>query len=237
MNIGKFSKAIISKFSRQFMKQSILLTLLTFLLTVSVSEKSSAQTGQLLGGNVLNGALTGTALGAATMGLQNSSDFAPLRVGLGSGILAGAGVAVYDIVTLPKGQEFFISGMFNDGNNSSVIILLDTFYGAAGGAILGSAVMLIGNKPIVEGLQYGSSIGTWVGFGVGLFDSFFYAERNSDFVSSNLLNRSSLFEIDHEQFRIGMISPDIIAKKSLNTEQLKYDFEPVLNMISFRAQF
>jgi len=171
------------------------------------------------------------------MGLQNSSDFEPLRVGLGSGILAGAGVAVYDIVTLPQGQEFFISGMFNDGNNSSVIILLDTFYGAAGGAILGSAVMLIGNKPIVEGLQYGSSIGTWVGFGLGLFDSFFYAERNSDFVSSNLLNRSSLIEIDRDQYTFGMISPDIVAQKSLGSDRLKYDFAPVLNMLSFRAQF
>jgi len=219
------------------MKQFTLLSLFVFLLTVTVSEKSSAQTGQLLGGNVLNGALTGTALGAATMGLQNSSDFAPLRVGLGSGILAGAGVAVYDIVTLPQGQEFFISGIFNDGNNSSVIILLDTFYGAAGGAILGSAVMLIGNKPIVEGLQYGSSIGTWAGFGFGLFDSFFYAERNSDFVSSNLLNRSSLIEIDREQFTFGMISPDIVANKSLDTDQLKYNYSPVLNMVSFRARF
>jgi len=219
------------------MKQFTLLSLFVFLLTVTVSEKSSAQTGQLLGGNVLNGALTGTALGAATMGLQNSSDFAPLRVGLGSGILAGAGVAVYDIVTLPQGQEFFISGIFNDGNNSSVIILLDTFYGAAGGAILGSAVMLIGNKPIVEGLQYGSSIGTWAGFGFGLFDSFFYAERNSDFVSSNLLNRSSLIEIDREQFTFGMISPDIVANKSLDTDQLKFNYSPVLNMVSFRARF
>jgi len=219
------------------MKQFTLLTLFLLLLSVTISEKSSAQTGQLLGGNVLNGALTGTALGAATMGLQNSSDFAPLRVGLGTGILAGAGVAVYDIVTLPQGQEFFISGIFNDGNNSTVIILLDTFYGAAGGAILGSAVMLISNKPIVDGLQYGASIGTWAGFGVGLFDSLFYAERNSDFVSSNLLNRNSLIEIDREQFSVGMISPDIIAKKSLDTDQLKYDFAPILNMISFRAQF
>lgn len=219
------------------MKNLSLLTLFLFLLTVTVSEKSSAQTGSLLGGNVLNGALTGTALGAATMGLQNSSDFTPLRIGLGAGILAGAGVAAYDIITLPQGQEFFISGMFNDGNNSSVIVLLDTFYGAAGGAVLGSAVMLIGNKPIVDGLQYGSSVGTWVGFGLGLFDSFFFAERNSDFVSSNLINRSSLIEIDREQFSIGLISPDVIAQKSLDTDQLTYDYAPALNMISFRAQF
>ncbi len=219
------------------MKRLSLLTIFLFLITVTVSEKTTAQTGSLLGGNVLNGALTGTALGAATMGLQNSNDFAPLRIGLGAGILAGAGIAAYDIITLPQGQEFFISGMFNDGNNSSVIILLDTFYGAAGGAILGSAVMLIGNKPIVGGLQYGSSIGAWAGFGLGLFDSFFYAERNSDFISSNLLNRGSLIEIDREKFSVGLISPDVIAKKSLDSDRLKYDFAPALNMISVRAQF
>lgn len=219
------------------MKNISLLTLLLLFMTVTLTEKSNAQTGALLGGNVLNGALTGTALGAATMGLQNSNDFAPLRVGLGAGILAGAGVAVYDIVTLPQGQEFFISGMFNDGNNSSIIILLDTFYGAAGGAILGSAVMLIGNKPIVDGLQYGSSIGAWTGFGLGLFDSFFYAERNSDFISSNILNRNSLIEIDNNNFKVGLISPDLVSQLSLNSDQLKYDFAPALNMVSFRAQF
>lgn len=219
------------------MKNISLLTLLLLFMTVTLTEKSNAQTGALLGGNVLNGALTGTALGAATMGLQNSNDFAPLRVGLGAGILAGAGVAVYDIVTLPQGQEFFISGMFNDGNNSSIIILLDTFYGAAGGAILGSAVMLIGNKPIVDGLQYGSSIGAWTGFGLGLFDSFFYAERNSDFISSNILNRNSLIEIDNNNFKVGLISPDLVSQLSLDSDQLKYDFAPALNMVSFRAQF
>jgi len=205
--------------------------------TFSTVEKSHAQTGQLLGGNVLNGALTGTALGAATMGLQNSNDFAPLRVGLGAGILSGAGLAVYDIVTLPKGQEFFISGIFNDGNNSSVIILLDTFYGAAGGAVLGSAVMLIGNKPIVDGLQYGSSIGAWAGFGFGLFDSFVFAERNSDFVSSNLINRSSLIQFEQNNVEFGLVSPDLIAQKSLNSSELRYEISPALQVVSMKARF
>lgn len=218
-------------------RYSLLFSIIFALITLFSVQNTHAQTGQLLGGNVLNGALTGSALGAATMGLQNSNDFAPLRVGLGAGILAGAGVAVHDIVTLPQGQEFFISGMFNDGNNSTVIILLDTFYGAAGGAILGSAVMLIGNKPIVEGLQYGSSIGTWAGFGLGLFDSFFYAERNSDFVSSKLMNRSSLVEIEHRNVEMGFLSPDLIAQKSLDSSQLRYDISPALQMISLKARF
>ncbi len=216
------------------------LTLLFFALLFMISitpQKSLAQTGTLLGGNVLNGALTGTALGAATMGLQNSNDFAPLRIGLGSGILAGAGLAVYDVVTLPSGQEFFISGIFNDGNNSSIIILLDTLYGAAGGAVLGSAVMLIGNKPIVDGLQYGSSIGAWAGFGLGLLDSFVFAERNRDFISANLFDRNSLIEVQHDRVTLGMISPDLVAQTSFTNEALTVEVQPAVKMFSLNARF
>jgi hypothetical protein len=219
------------------MKRLILLPLALLLITLISPQKSSAQTGTLLGGNVLNGALTGTALGAATMGLQNSNDFAPLRVGLGAGILAGAGLAVYDVVTLPSGQEFFISGIFNDGNNSSIIILLDTLYGAAGGAVLGSAVMLIGNQPIVEGLQYGSSIGAWAGFGLGLLDSFVFAERNRDFISEHLLDRNSLIEFQGDHITLGMISPDLIAQTSFSNQALTVEVQPALRMFSLNARF
>ena len=156
------------------MKKTVLSILFCaiFFFSFSFQKTADAQTVDLLGGNVLNGAVTGTFLGVGVMGLQNSDDFAPLRIGLGAGILGGAGIAVYDISTLPQGQQFFISGLFNDGNNSSIIILLDTMYGAAGGAVLGTAVMLIQNKPIVEGLQYGGSAGVWAGFGLGLLMPF-----------------------------------------------------------------
>ncbi|MEX2436152.1 MAG: hypothetical protein WD735_05655, partial [Balneolaceae bacterium] len=168
------------------MKKGIRSLLLILLFFISQQALTQAQTKELLAGNVLNGAITGTLLGAATMGLNNSDDLTPLRIGVGSGILGGAGIAAYDLITLPKGQQFYISGIFNDGRNSSVLILLDTFYGAAGGAVLGSAVMLISNQPIIDGLQYGSGVGAWAGFGLGLLDSFFIAERNRDFISSKL---------------------------------------------------
>src|SRR6056297_3097956 len=177
------------------------------LFSFSFQESAKAQTIDLLGGNVLNGAVTGTFLGVGVMGLQNSDDFAPLRVGLGAGILGGAGIAVYDISTLPQGQHLFISGLFNDGNNSSIIILLDTMYGAAGGALLGTAVMLIQNKPIIEGIQYGGSAGVWAGFGMGLVDAFLLSERNSDFTANALLDRSSLVEFQTAGMDIGLGKP------------------------------
>lgn len=219
------------------MRQNITILLLAISFAILTSFSAQAQTGKLLGGNVLNGAITGTALGAATMGITNNSDFTPLRVGLGSGILVGAGIALYDVATLPSGQEFFISGIFNDGNNTSIIILLDTMYGAAGGALIGSAVMLIGNKPIVEGLQYGASIGTFAGFGLGLLDGFIFAERNQDFLSSNLLQRDSLIEFTKQGVDFGLIQPKIYSFNQLSENKLSAEFEAGLQMLSISKRF
>lgn len=219
------------------MRKKITILLSAIIFTLLFSLTVQAQTGKLLGGNVLNGAITGTALGAATMGITNNSDFTPLRVGLGSGILAGAGIALYDVATLPSGQEFFISGIFNDGNNTSIIILLDTMYGAAGGALIGSAVMLIGNKPIVDGLQYGASIGTFAGFALGLADGLFFAERNQDFLSSNLLQRNSLIEFSNQGLDIGLIQPKLYGYTQLSENQLSAELEAGLQMISITGRF
>jgi hypothetical protein len=220
------------------MKRVYLVLITAMLLFVIQPDHARAQTGQLLGGNVLNGAITGGMLGAATMGLNNSGDLTPLRIGLGAGILGGAAVALYDVVTLPSGQQFFISGVFNDGSNSSIIILLDTFYGAAGGALLGTAVMLVTNKPILEGLQYGSGIGAWTGFAFGLLDSFVFAERNRDFVSSSdILNRSSLLEFSAAGLDIGMLRPELILQKNTSIDQLSVRPEPVLGVVNFSRSF
>jgi hypothetical protein len=216
---------------------STILFITLFLFSSLYHKKAHAQTIDLLGGNVLNGAVTGTFLGAGVMGLQNSDDFAPLRVGLGAGILGGAGIAVYDIATLPKGQQFFISGLFNDGNNSSIIILLDTMYGAAGGAVLGSAVMLIQNKPIVEGLQYGGSAGVWAGFGMGLVDAFLLSERNRDFTAASILNRSSLIEFETAGFNIGMGKPALYKTFSADNRTPGYKLNPGIKFLSVGSSF
>lgn len=210
----------------------------TILLTSTLlQKKASAQTVDLLGGNVLNGAVTGTLLGVGVMGLQNSDNFAPLRIGLGAGVLGGAGIAIHDIATLPQGQQFFISGIFNDGNNSSIIILLDTMYGAAGGAVLGSAVMLIQNKPLVEGLQYGGSAGVWAGFGLGLIDAFILSERNRDFTANVLINRSSLLEFDAGSVDIGIGQPALYKSISNTGNSFHYKLNPGVKILSVGGNF
>lgn len=221
------------------MKTTVLTILFSAILLLSFpfQKNVEAQTIDLLGGNVLNGAVTGTFLGASVMGLQNSDDFGPLRTGLGAGILGGAGIAVYDISTLPQGQQFFISGLFNDGNNSSIIILLDTMYGAAGGALLGTAVMLIQNKPIIEGIQYGGSAGVWAGFGMGLVDAFLLSERNSDFTANALLNRSSLVEFQTAGIDVGIGKPTLFRIFSEDSRSPGYKYNPGVKLLSIGGSF
>ena len=208
-----------------------------FFATILSQKKAEAQTIDLLGGNVLNGALTGTLLGVGVMGLQNNDDFAPLRIGLGAGILGGASIALYDIATLPQGQQFFISGLFNDGNNSSIIILLDTMYGAGTGAVIGTAVMLIQNKPIIKGLQYGGSAGIWAGFGLGLVDAFLLAERNRDFAAASILDRSSLIETRAGALDIEFIKPALYQTLKFGDQSLGIDLKPGVKIFSVSSRF
>ncbi len=219
------------------MFKKITVSVLALALVTLLSVDVKGQTGSLLGGNIFNSAITGTAIGAATMGVTNNSDFTPLRVGLGSGILFGAGMALYDVTTLPSGQQFYISGLINNGNNTSIILLLDTMYGAAGGALIGSAVMLIANKPIVDGLQYGSSIGTFAGFGLGLLDIFIFSERNENYISSSMSERHSLIQFSDSNLNIGLIQPRLYSFNEFSDNSLSVEFTPGLQLLSINKSF
>lgn len=208
--------------------------LLLLILSLYLSE-TKAQTIEILGGNILNGAVTGSILGAATMGLQDSNDLTPLRIGVGVGTIAGAGIAIYDVASLPRGEQLFISGVFNDGTNTSIIILLDTFYGAAAGAVMASAGMLIANRPIVDGLQYGSSIGAWIGFGFGLIDAFSIAQRNRDFIGASLWERRSLIEANFDNTTIGFVQPALVSTSNYFSDgSIKTKIHPVMGVVSLK---
>lgn len=193
----------------------LLISCFTLLLVSSTQITSTqAQTIKILGGNTLNGAVNGTMLGGATMALQNSNDFEPLRVGLGAGTLYGLTVGIYDISQASKGQQYYVSGTFNDGDNSTILVLLDTFYGAAGGAIVATSVNLIADRAVEEGLQYGAGIGAWAGFGFGLIDAFILAERAGDFEASASQSTSSRgglvsFNNQHSGYSVSLLNPTI----------------------------
>jgi hypothetical protein len=204
------------------------------------TRTTQAQAIEIMGGNALNGAINGTILGGAIMGLTNNTSFTPIRVGLGTGILYGVGVGAYDVST-NDGNPIVVSGVFNDGYNSSIIVLIDTFYGAAAGAVVGTSVMLIAGQPLIDGLQYGSSAGAIVGFGFGLVDSFMLSERESASpsagYSSNRDAASGIVSLQlNDNASLGFVSPSLIdvyesetgfslnSKLSVNMLNIKFRF-------------
>jgi hypothetical protein len=217
-------------------KKHLLLLLLASAIIASASQSLKAQTIELLGGNTLNGAMNGVILGGATMALQNSDDLEPARVGLGAGTLFGIGIGVYDLSRTQKGQQFYISGTFNDGTNTSILILLDTIYGAAAGAVVASSVALIVKDPIVDALQYGSGAGAWAGFGFGLIDAFMFAE-GPNFAQQNVsLQQSTVnglltYTSTSNNVEVGVISPDIVYQKELTQSSLARTLQPSLNLV------
>ena len=224
------------------MKSATKTIIIALVLSIGISFSANSQSIKLLGGDLANGAINGLALGGATMALQNSSDRAPLRVGLGAGILYGLGVGIYDNSIISKGEQFYISGTFNDGNNSTILVLLDTFYGAAGGAAIGSAISLIANDPIIDGLQYGAGAGAWIGFGFGLIDSFVLAEGPDDLrVSATPAQRTAegmvTYSSDSNNLSLGFINPAIFSQKEISTQTIKMNHTMGVEAVNVRIDF
>lgn len=218
------------------MKKHLLLLLLVSGLIAGSFQSLKAQSIELLGGNTLNGAMNGVILGGATMALQNSDDLEPARIGLGAGMLFGIGTGVYDVSQTEKGQQFYISGTFNDGTNTSILVLLDTIYGAAAGAVIASSVALIVQDPIVDALQYGSGAGAWAGFGFGLLDAFMFADGpnlTQENIAVHNSKVSGLFTYSNpsSHLEIGMIAPDIVHQKELTQHSLTGTIQPSLNLV------
>ena len=219
-------------------------TLAAFFLCIaiffSINESSKAQTIELLAGNTLNGAVNGTLLGGATMALTNDSDFAPLRVGVGLGTLYGVGVGAYDVAS-SKGQQLIVQGLLNDGNNTSIIVLLDTFYGAAAGAIITTSVMLVANEPLLDGLQYGAGVGAWVGFGVGLIDAFVLSERITPTTSAMISPSPDADGFVGIQFdnktSVGFISPALTTTYQVGASGLSRTYNPSINVLNLKVNF
>lgn len=217
--------------------------LLIILFGISLSQNNlKAQSIELLGSSTLNGAMNGVLLGGATMALQNSNDFRPVEVGLGSGTLYGIGMGAYDMSQVNQGEQFYISGTFNDGKNRSILVLLDTIYGAAGGMVVGSSIMLIIQERIDKGLQYGAGAGAWLGFGFGLVDSFALSKRPATKQASigtsynQQVGGLLMYKNEPESIQVGLINPDFIKQKQLSSTTYGSRYQPTLNLLEFRLQ-
>ncbi len=183
--------------------------------SLSSIQHSHAQALRIVTINTFNGAVTGAALGGATIALQNEYDEYPLRFGLGLGTILGLGTGFYDLSRTTGGHGYYVSGFISSANTTGTIILLDTFYGAATGAIVGIAVSLMNkDSDIIKGLQYGSGAGAWAGFVFGLIDAFALSTSgNYDAFYDNYTHQNSspsgLVEIrsTDDKYTIGFLNP------------------------------
>lgn len=176
------------------------------------------------------------------MALQNNQDFEPARVGLGAGILFGIGTGVYDISQIQAGQQFYISGTFNDGTNSSILVLLDTIYGAAGGALIASATSLVIQKPLIDALQYGSGTGAWIGLGFGIIDAYVLSSGpnyNNGTASLSKSDVSGLITYSNasKSVEIGMLNPSLLQQKKITEKTLENSYSPTLDVINLQLDF
>lgn len=185
--------------------------------------------------------MNGVLLGGATMALENSNDFRPVEVGLGGGTLYGIAMGAYDMTQIEQGDQFYISGTFNDGTNRSILVLLDTFYGAAGGMVVGSSVTLIIQERIEKGLQYGAGAGAWLGFGFGLVDAFVLGDRpgsaEAAIANSDQQNVGGILTYQNAQqsVQVGLINPDIIKQKQLSPNTLSTHYKPAINVVELQV--
>ncbi len=162
-------------------------------------------------------------------------------MGLGLGTLYGLGMGAYDVTT-GGGNPVLVSGLFNDGDNTSIIVLLDTFYGAAAGTIIATSVMLVADEPIIDGLKYGSSVGAWVGFGVGLIDVFMFSERMTPTSaalrsSNNTADGLVAIHLNHNT-SVGLVSPTLInTYKNVGSNGLSRELNPGVNLVNLNLRF
>lgn len=193
----------------------LITVLVAFLLLATLAQPAHPQSLRIVSINTLNGAITGTALGGATIALQNEFDEYPLRFGLGLGTLFGLGTGFYDLSRTTGDYGYHVSGVFSSANTTGAIVLLDTFYGATTGAIVGLAISLMSkDSDVLKGLQYGSGAGAWVGFAFGLVDAFALSKAGGfdhfyDGYSQRTMNPAGLVEFrsHSEQYALGFLNP------------------------------
>lgn len=219
-------------------------TLLALIFAFGISSVAQAQSAKLLAMDTFMGAGNGTILGLATMALNNNySNWGPIRVGFGGGTLYGLGLGIYD-VSQSAGGGYVVQGTFASGNNTAYVIFMDSFYGGATGGIVGLALSLISENSLMEGVQYGAGLGTWLGFGFGLVDVFVLSGGGKGFNFSDTeynyqhrlpLGARGLLQINHSNTSLGLISPEITT--IYNTKNLSLEMQPSISIANFSLRF
>ncbi len=224
--------------------------LLFFFITTNLVQTVNAQSVQIFTSSTLNGALNGITLGAASMFVTNAKvnapfnknldDLYPIQLGLGLGTLYGIGLGAYDVVS-GEGRNILVSGFFNDGKNSSIIVLMDTFYGAATGGLIAMSLSLVVKEPLFDVAKYGIGLGAFVGFGFGIIDISVLAERSSEPVSMQNTSSTIAGGLASISFKngtsIGVLNPSIFNNLELTSTRFSRKYNPSVDLINLKFNF
>lgn len=177
---------------------------------------TSAQSLKLAAGNTLIGTANGAIIGLSVMGLNNNADWTPIRFGIGAGTLYGLGAGIYDVSQSDGFGFYSVDGVFNSTEYSSLIALLDTFYGSVTGSVLGLALALMADEDIVKYMQFGASAGAVGGFAFGLVDAFYLSSSSSTYVDRYDFNGvGGLIHVvpptGVRDFKLGLLQPTIYS--------------------------
>jgi len=183
------------------------------------STLANAQALKVTAGNTIMGTASGTMIGLGVMGLQNTNNFTPVRIGIGAGTIFGLGVGIYDVAQMGDFGYYSVEGLFNSTEYSGLIILMDTFYGGVTGSVLGMAVSLMTNDSVINGIQYGGSLGILGGFAFGLVDAFYFSSSTGTFASLQKPTNQvdGLIHVTAKNLDIGLIHPVVYSQISYNS--------------------
>lgn len=216
------------------------------LIILSVTFGSThAQSLKLAAGNTLIGTANGAIIGLSVMGLNDNTDWTPIRFGVGAGTLYGLGAGIYDVSQSDGFGFYSVDGVFNSTEYSSLIALLDTFYGSVTGTVLGLAIALMADDDIVKFMQYGASAGAIGGFAFGLVDAFYLSSSSSTYVDRYDFNDvGGLLQVvptaGMREFKLGLIQPTIYQIKVPGSERFissNRQFSPGLQVAHLKIPF
>ena len=100
--------------------------------------------------------------------------------------------------------------------------------------------MLVANEPLLDGLQYGAGIGAFVGFGFGVFDTFFLSERMTGFASNyspgNTANGLMALNFD-DQYSVGLINPTVYQTLDISGNNISSSINAGVDLVHVRVNF
>lgn len=212
-------------------------------LVLLIHTLAHSQSIKVVAGSTLAGAANGALIGLGVIGLQNDADLTPLRVGVGVGTLYGIGMGIYDVAEMGTGSDFYqVEGVFNTADYSSIIVLLDTFYGGVAGSIVGVAISLIVDSPLREGIRVGGGIGVIGGFGFGLIDALSLSHRSGTFdpnLASDRLAPGLINIVGSDNINIGLFNPSFTTNPYLEkgTERFRTRVSQTVEIATLRVYF